>query len=113
MDVREETLRQIYGDAHAGDLADVAWVREDGRVQVRPTRWLVARRGEQAAGGRVCPWPEGGRALVERLRDAGGSWTSRGVVLPAGEGERTLEERRARARARASVALAGELREGR
>lgn len=105
MDVREETTRQVRGDALAGDLADVVWIRDDGRVQVRTGRWLLARRREQEAGGRVCPWPEGGRALQMLLRDAGGTWTNRGTLLPAEDGwelacARTLEEERAVARAR-------------
>lgn len=107
VDVREETMRQVLGDALAGDHAD-AWVRDDGRVQVRAGRWLLARRREQEAGGRVCPWPEGGRALVDLFREAGGTWTNRGTLLDVWHGwevmcARTLEEERAVARARMRV----------
>lgn len=105
MDVREETMRQVLGDALAGDLGEVAWVRDDGWVQVRGGRWLLARRREQEAGGRTCPWPEGGRALQMLLREVGGTWTNRGTLLPVEGGweltcVRTLEEERAVARAR-------------
>lgn len=105
MDVREETMRQVLGDALAGDLGEVAWVRDDGQVQVRGGRWLLARRREQEAGGRTCPWPEGGRALQMLLREAGGTWTNRGTLLPVEDGwelacGRGEDEQRARARAR-------------
>lgn len=104
MDVRAETMRQALGDALAGDHED-AWVRDDRRVQVRAGRWLLARRREQEAGGRLCPWPGGGRALQALFREAGGTWTNRGTLLPVEDGweawcARTLEEERAVARAR-------------
>lgn len=104
MDVREETVRQLVGDALAGDLVDVCWVRDDGRVQARTGAWLLARRREQELGGRLCPWPEGGRALLAMLRAEGWTWTNRGSTWDPGEGRdacvRTVEEERARSRAR-------------
>ena len=105
VDVRDETMRQVLGDALAADLVDAVWIRDDGRVQVRAGRWLLARRREQEVGGRTCPWPEGGRALQMLFREEGGTWTNRGTLLPVDDGwelasVRSEDEQRARARAR-------------